>query len=73
MFRQFLGPQAPWWIGQLATAVTVFSTVVFLLVLWYLATDRRRHHALRMGALPLDDASPAAAATTADHQEVRHG
>ena len=55
MFRQFLGPQAPEWIGQLATIVTVFSAIVFSLVLWYVATDRRRHYRERMSALPLDD------------------
>ena len=55
MFRQFLGPQAPEWIGQLATIVTVFSTVVFSLVLWYLATDRRREYSQRMSNLPLED------------------
>lgn len=55
MFRQFLGPQAPEWIGQLATIVTVFSTVVFSLVLWYLATDRRREYTQRMSNLPLED------------------
>lgn len=55
MFRQFLGPQAPEWIGQLATIVTVFSTVVFVLVLWYLATDRRREYTQRMSNLPLED------------------
>jgi threonine/homoserine/homoserine lactone efflux protein len=55
MFRQFLGPQAPEWIGQLATIVTVFSAVVFSLVLWYVATDRRRNYRDRMSALPLDD------------------
>lgn len=55
MFRQFLGPQAPEWIGQLATIVTVFSTVVFSLVVWYLATDHRRQYSERMSRLPLDD------------------
>ena len=55
MFRQFLGPQAPWWIGQLAMLVTVFSVTVFIAVLWYLASDRRRHHPQRMAGLPLDD------------------
>lgn len=55
MFRQFLGPQAPEWIGYLATVVTVFSTVVFALVVVYLLTDRRRRHPERMGALPLED------------------
>ena len=55
MFRQFLGPQAPEWISLLATIVTVFSTVVFGLVLWYLATDRRTQYTRRMSNLPLDD------------------
>lgn len=55
MFRQFLGPYAPEWISQLATIVTVFSTVVFSLVLWYLATDRRREYSQRMSKLPLED------------------
>ncbi len=55
MFRQFLGPQAPLWIGQLATIVTVFSVVIFSLVLWYLGTDCRRRHPEHMSRLPLDD------------------
>ena len=55
MFRQFLGPQAPLWIGYLATIVTVFSTAVFGLVLWYVASDRRRPYRERMSNLPLDD------------------
>lgn len=55
MFRQFLGPQAPYWIGQLATIVTVFSAVVFAVVLWYVVTDRRKNYRRRMSNLPLDD------------------
>lgn len=55
MFRQFLGPHAPAWIGDLATVVTVFSVAVFGLVLIYLATDRRQDHPQRMGRLPLED------------------
>ncbi len=55
MFRQFIGPHAPQWIGQLATIVTVFSAVVFALVVWYLATDRRTGYRQRMSNLPLDD------------------
>jgi threonine/homoserine/homoserine lactone efflux protein len=55
MFRAFLGPQAPAWIGQLATIVTVLSAVVFGLVLLYLLTDVRRAHGRRMSAMPLDD------------------
>lgn len=55
MFRQFLGPHAPEWISLLATIVTVFSAVVFSLVLLHLATDRRRRHPQRMSSLPLED------------------
>lgn len=55
MFRQFLGPHAPAWIGALATIVTVFSIVVFAMVVVYLATDRRRRHPEHMGNLPLED------------------
>ena len=58
MFRQFIGPQAPAWIGMLATFVTVYSVLIFSLVVLYVSTDRRRHPE-RMSALPLDDGQEA--------------
>lgn len=59
MFRQFIGPQAPVWIGVLATFVTVYSVLIFGLVVLYVSTDRRRRHPERMSALPLDDGQEA--------------
>ena len=46
---------------MLATFVTVYSVLIFGLVVLYVSTDRRRRHPERMSALPLDDG-----------QETRH-